>query len=430
MIPAEIIKKKRDGAVLSHIEIQEFVGGFVSGSVADYQMSALLMAVFLKGMDKTETLALTQAMLHSGVVIDLSNIKSAKVDKHSTGGVGDKTSLIIGPLVAAAGVSVPMISGRGLGHTGGTLDKLESIPGFNTQLSIDKFKDLVGKHGVCFIGQTKEICPADKRMYALRDVTATVECIPLICASIMSKKLAEGIDGLVLDVKTGSGAFMKSLSDAKILAKGLVDITRGAKKRVTALITDMNQPLGLTIGNALEVEECLEVLNNMGPSDLRELSLELAAHMIVIGGKAKNLDAARKAAEDTLKSGRAMDKFIEIVGAQGGALELPKADQKKSLTASKSGYVSEMDVEKIGIASLSLGAGRMKAEDKIDMAAGIVMHKKIGDHVTKGEPLATFFYSTGRDTSSAEELFKSAVMIRLQNTKAPRLIKEIISSRK
>ena len=429
MIPAEVIKLKRDGVELSPQMIGEFVSGFVSNKVADYQMSAFLMAVFLNGMTKKETWALTEAMLHSGEVVDFSFIKGAKIDKHSTGGVGDKTSMILGPIAAAAGVKVPMISGRGLGHSGGTLDKLESIPGFSTQQTLDDFKNQVAVLGLCYIGQTKEICPADKRMYALRDVTGTVECIPLICGSIMSKKLAEGIDGLVLDVKTGSGAFMKTSGEAKKLAQALVDIGRNGKKQVTALITDMSQPLGATVGCALEIEECLEVLNNMGPPDVRELSLELAAHMILMAGIKKNLRTARECALEMLTSGRALSLFIEVVKAQGGHLDLPQAEMKKEVLSPKKGFINSMNTEKIGLSALSLGAGRRRVDDQVDLAAGIRLHKKIGDPVEKGESLATLYYSPSTDPTEASQLYLGAVEIRSQKKKSPRLIQSVISTR-
>jgi pyrimidine-nucleoside phosphorylase len=429
MIPAQIIRKKRDGQELTREEIREFVMGYVGGEIADYQMSAWLMAVFFKGMTKKETWALTETMLHSGVIADFTDVDGFKVDKHSTGGVGDKTSLIIGPLVAAAGVKVPMISGRGLGHTGGTLDKLESIPGFNTRLSLDTFKKQVTDLGVCFIGQTADICPADKKMYALRDVTGTVECIPLICASIMSKKLAEGIDGLVLDVKTGSGAFMKSRKESERLAKALMEIAQAAGKKVTALITDMNQPLGNAVGNALEVTECMDVLNGLGPADLRELSIELSAHMIVLGKKAKNIDSARKLAEEVLRSGEALKHFEKTVRQQGGRFPMSKAETTTSIKALRSGYVKAVEAEKIGLASLSLGAGRLKSDDVIDPAAGLILHKKIGDKVQKGEVLVTLYHGKSRSTEQARTMVLDAYELSAKKTKAPRLIYKVMQTK-
>lgn len=426
VLPSEIIKLKRDGKELSKQQIKEFIDSYVSGGVADYQMSAFLMAVFFKGMSKKETFALTEAMLHSGLVLDLSSITGAKIDKHSTGGVGDKTSLIIGPIVAAAGVVVPMISGRGLGHTGGTLDKLESIPGFSTQLSVEEFKIQLGRLGVCFIGQTKEICPSDKRMYALRDVTGTVECVPLICASIMSKKLAEGIDGLVLDVKVGSGAFMKNIKEARTLAKALSEIARHAKKKIVTLITDMNQPLGKAIGNSLEVEECLDILKNRGPKDLRDLSVELASQMILLGGKAKNIAAARNTVEEIITSGKALRLFEEVITAQGGRLPLPKAQSTYAVVAKKSGFVTSIQTDVVGLASLLLGAGRRKAEDRVDPTAGIILHYKIGDAIKKGNALATLHYNGEKPIREVEDMLLENIEIRLQKPRTPRLILEKI----
>jgi len=421
---SEIIKFKRDGLELSKIQISELIEGYTSGNVTDYQMSAFLMAVFFRGMTKKETFFLTQAMLHSGLVIDLSSLEGKKIDKHSTGGVGDKTSLIIGPIVAAAGIIVPMISGRGLGHTGGTLDKLESIPGFSTQLSVVQFKEQLSRLGLSFIGQTKEICPSDKKMYALRDVTGTVECIPLICASIMSKKLAEDIDGLVLDIKVGSGAFMKTIKEARTLAKALAEIARAANKKVTALITDMNQPLGRTIGNSIEVEECLDILKNRGPKDLRDLSIELSAQMILLGGKAKNIATARNVAEEILTSGKALRLFEEVIVAQGGRLPLPKAQRTYAVVSKKSGFVSSIQTETMGLASLLLGAGRKKTEDTVDPTAGITLHYKIGDAIKKGNAVATLHFNGEKPLKEVEKMILGAIEIRLQKPRTPRLILE------
>lgn len=399
-LPAEVIKKKRDNNPLSELEISEFIVGYTKGQIPDYQMSALLMAIFLRGMNSDETLALTKVMLDSGEKISFPPGK-IYVDKHSTGGVGDKTSLILGPIVAAAGVPVPMISGRGLGHTGGTLDKLESIPGFSTQLSLGQFKRQIENANLCFIGQTKEICPADKKIYALRDVTATVESLPLICASIMSKKLAEGIDALVLDVKFGSGAFMKTLSQAEALAQGLMDIARGYKKKVAALLTSMDQPLGRFAGNALEVFECLEILEGksyFGPngSDLyaetRELSVELAAQMIWISGREASLSKSLELATNILVSGKALEKFIEIVELQGGKTQgIPKPIFKKEIYSSEVGFLQTVNTEGLGIAGILIGAGRGKIEDTIDPTAGIEFHIKIGEKVTTSAPMLTLW---------------------------------------
>lgn len=439
MLPAEIIKKKRSGQELSENEINDFILGYTKGSIPDYQMSALLMAIYFKGMTTQETLSLTKTMLHSGIVVDTTSIPGFKVDKHSTGGVGDKTSLILGPVVAACGVYVPMISGRGLGHTGGTLDKLESIPGFNTQQSLENFISITKEIGTCFIGQTKDICPADKKIYALRDVTATVESLPLICASIMSKKIAEGIDGLVLDVKYGSGAFMKTATDATTLAKNLMAIGQGYGKKVVAMITSMEQPLGRFAGNALEVFECIEIMKGrqfIGADgvdlyeDTRELSLRLSAEMIHLSGKTKNLDEAYSLATDALTSGRALKVFEEMCGKQSGNLSLlPHAKFKHEVCALSSGYISSMQVEKIGVAGLELKAGRAKTDDIIDPVSGIEFHKKIGHPIKSGEVIYTLH---GNDNSLLEktaELLQKTYEISatpLQIEKQHTLIKEVL----
>lgn len=423
MIPAQVIKKKRDGDELTDSEIKTFISEYLLGQVADYQMSALLMAIFHMGMTKKETWALTDAMLHSGEVCDLSQLTGFKVDKHSTGGVGDKTSLIIGPIVACAGIIVPMISGRGLGHTGGTLDKLESLQGFNTQLSLEEFKRNLAEFGICFIGQTKEICPADRKIYALRDVTGTVESLPLISASIMSKKLAEGIDAITFDVKWGSGAFMKSKKQAMELAQSLLAIAKASGKRASALITDMNQPLGEKVGNALEVQECLDVMSGSGPEDLRELSLHLSGQMIWLGQKAKNAKQGYLMAKNILESGQALNRFKEVVKIQGGTMQLPKASLQTEVLSPKKGFVKSIDVEKVGIASLVLGAGRRKMTDVIDMSAGLTVHKKIGDFVNKGEKLVTLHHSErSEDVMESTNLIYSAYEFSLQKVKAPTLI--------
>ncbi len=389
IIASEVIKKKRDGGRLSPVEITEFIKAYTEGTLPDYQMSALLMAIFLRGMDEPETLALTSAMLHSGTVLDFKEIPVAKVDKHSTGGVGDKTSLILGPIVASCGLAVPMISGRGLGHTGGTLDKLESIPGFNVNLSLSEFKSAVKKHHIAFIGQTKEICPADKKIYALRDVTGTVESLPLICASIMSKKLAEGIDALVLDVKFGTGAFMKNKSDAEKLALGLCSIARGYGKKVSALLTNMDQPLGNASGNSLEIEECLEILKGGASApDTRELSLQLAAKMLVLGGAASDATSAYKKCSEALSSGRAYEKFEELCQIHGGHLkELPRPKFHLEIKAKENGYIQSFDTEKIGMVGVRIKAGRAVTTDVIEPTAGIITHSKIGGKVQRGDVL-------------------------------------------
>ena len=397
MIASEVIKKKRNGERLSNSEIAEFINSYTDGSLPDYQMSALLMAIFLRGMDESETLALTKVMLNSGVVLDFSDVPVTKVDKHSTGGVGDKTSLILGPIVAACGLAVPMISGRGLGHTGGTLDKLESIPGFNVQLSLAEFKAAIKKHHIAFIGQTKEICPADKKIYALRDVTATVESLPLICASIMSKKLAEGIDALVLDVKFGSGAFMKSKAEAERLALGLVSIAKGYGKKVSALLTNMNQPLGQFAGNSVEVDECLKILKNEGSSadkalhsDTRELSLQLSAKMLHLGGAAASAHEAYRLAEKTLTSGKAFEKFEELCVIHGGDLKkLPQPKFHYEVKAVEAGILQGFETEAIGLVGVKIKAGRRLTTDTIESTAGIEFHHKIGSNIKHGDILFT-----------------------------------------
>lgn len=431
-LPAEIIKAKRNGRALTHDEISEFILGYARGQIPDYQMSALLMATFFQGMTTDETLSLTKAMLHSGEVVDLSSVTGFKVDKHSTGGVGDKTSLILGPIVAAAGVPVPMISGRGLGHTGGTLDKLEAIPGFNTQKSLPEFVELVRKHLICFIGQTKEICPADKKIYALRDVTATVESLPLICASIMSKKLAEGIDGLVLDVKYGSGAFMKTPILAEELALSLMSIARGYGKKVTALLTNMDQPLGRYSGNSLEVEECVAIMKNetfAGSAgydlyeDTRELSLRLSAHMLFLAGAGRDEEACYKIAVDILSSGKAMEKFEELCKIHGGSLSaLPKPRHHLSLLSERSGFVQGFHTESIGVAGIIIKAGRAQTSDIIAPTAGIEFHVKVGDEIKAGEPIFTLHGDDKDLLQSAVPLLKSSMNISLQKPTKPSLI--------
>jgi len=400
---ADLIRRKRDAAELLPEEIRFLVDGYTRGDIPDYQMSAWLMAAFLRGLNGAETAALTDAMLHSGKVLDFSDIPGRKVDKHSTGGVGDKTSLIIAPIVAAAGLRVPMISGRGLGHTGGTLDKLESIPGFNVNLSPNEFKSVFAKCGCAMIGQTAEIAPADKKMYALRDVTGTVESPPLICASIMSKKLAEGIDALVLDVKTGSGAFMKRQEDAEHLARMMVDTGERMGKRMAALITDMDQPLGRAVGNSLEVRECLEILRgDRHPlsEDLRSLSLELAAWMFFLGGRAKDMAVGRALAEEMITSGRALRKFCEMCQLQGAGPSfdgkpdsLPSAKHTADFKASADGFIESIQCELVGLASLVLGGGRNKQDDIIDHTVGLELLKKTGDAVKNGESIATVHFN-------------------------------------
>jgi pyrimidine-nucleoside phosphorylase/thymidine phosphorylase len=407
----DLIRKKRDGGALSSPEIEYLVSGCTDGSIPDYQMAAWLMAVVLRGMTREETAALTHAMLHSGEVLDLSFLPAKKVDKHSTGGVGDKTSLVLAPLVAAGGLYVPMISGRGLGHTGGTLDKLESIPGFRVGLPVAEFHRVLKACGCCMIGQTEKIAPADRKLYALRDVTGTVESPYLICASIMSKKLAEGTDALVLDVKTGSGAFMKKEEDAIFLAELMVETGERMGKQMVALITDMNQPLGHMVGNALEVQECIEVLHGGGPADLRDLCLELAAWMLYLGGAAKSVEQGKQLAAQIIASGKAFERFRQMVELQGGDISaiddparLPSADHRVAVPSPAAGYVAAIACEDVGTACVILGGGRERKEDSVDPAVGIVIHKKIGDEVSAGEPLCTIHCHSDEQASRAKKL--------------------------
>jgi pyrimidine-nucleoside phosphorylase len=411
----DVIRKKRDGIELSREEIESLVSAYTSGDIPDYQVSAWLMAVVLRGMTRAETAALTDAMLHSGEVLDLSFLAARKVDKHSTGGVGDKTSLVLAPLAAAAGVAVPMISGRGLGHTGGTLDKLEAIPGFNVNLPVGEFRRVLEICGCAMIGQTAEIAPADRKLYALRDVTGTVESPYLICASIMSKKLAEGIDALVLDVKTGSGAFMKSEKDAAFLAELMVETGERMGKQVVALITDMDQPLGHMIGNSLEVVEVVDILRGEGPEDLRLLCSELAGWMFYLGGVADSVEEGKKQSDNLIASGKALDKFREMVELQGGDVrviddpkKLPQAQHRMTVTSAKSGYLVSLQCEQVGTACVILGGGRERKEDSVDPSVGIALHKKVGDAVSTGEPLATIYYNDeGRAVRARQRLEES-----------------------
>lgn len=432
MNPVELIRKKRNGHALTNEEIKFLINNFTIGRIPSYQFSAFLMAGFLKGFNKQETAELTRSMLYSGKVINLNSITGKKIDKHSTGGVGDKTSLILAPIVAAAGVNVPMISGRGLGHTGGTLDKLESIPGFSTDVSLTQYKSIIKKCGAVLAGQTKEVAPADKLIYALRDVTATVESIPLITASIMSKKLAEGIDGLVLDVKTGSGAFMKEYQDSMALAESLVNTAKAFNKKVMAFITDMNQPLGNYIGNWMEVYESIKVLQGEKVMDLLELSLYLSGAMIYLGGKAKSMDEGIETAIKMIKSGKAFDKFIEIVKLQGGNVDYikhpskyPKSKFHEKIFAAKSGCVKSIDSFEIGMASLELGAGRMTMEDKIDPKAGIIFYPKIGQKISKGELIAELFTDKKLSVDPVKKKINNAIFISEKKTQPVQLIKFI-----
>lgn len=394
----ELLRRKRDRGKLNAPEINWLIQNFVSGEIPEYQMAALLMAIYLRGMNLNETVDLTQAMIESGQVIDLSALSGPKVDKHSTGGVGDKVSLILAPLVAACGVVVPMVSGRSLGHTGGTLDKLESIPGFRTDLSSTEFVRVLEKVGVAIVGQSAEICPADKKLYALRDVTATVESLPLITASIMAKKLAEGIDGLVLDVKTGRGAFLPRLRDALRLARLMLAVGGKLGKKVGALITAMDQPLGRTVGNALEVEEAIEALKKRWAPDLKEVTLRLAEEMLLLGGRAQTYPQAGRQIMRALDTGQALERFRKMIAAQGGdpaVVEnyelLPRARYRMETRAEKDGYIRTIDAYRVGLLGLDIGLGRRLLTDRVSPGAGFVFYKKVGDRVKKGEVLAEVF---------------------------------------
>src|SRR5450432_4871625 len=433
MRTVDLIQRKRDGKELAPEEIEFLVNGYTNGEIPDYQMSAFLMAVCFSGMTDREVSRLTECMLHSGDTVDLSAIPGVKVDKHSTGGVGDKTSFIVAPLAAAAGVVVPMMSGRALGHTGGTLDKLESIPGLRTNLTAEEFQKQLAELELAFIGQTDRLAPADRKLYALRDVTATVESIPLISSSIMSKKLAEGGDALVLDVKVGSGAFMKKQVEARRLAQTMVGIGRRMDKKVQALITDMNQPLGYAVGNALEIMEASQTLQNAGPADLTKLSLELAARMIFLGKKAASLDDARRIAEQHLVDGSAYKKFKAVVAAQGGnpqALDkfelLPNATGMREINSPRAGYVSSIDAEDIGAASNMIGAGRDKKEDSIDPAVGIILEVKTGEKVDAGSVLCRLYYTRDERVDEAADMVEDAFRISSQKPDERELILEVV----
>ena len=430
----DLIRKKRDGGALSPAEIEFIIRGCTDGSIPDYQLAAWLMAVVLRGMTREETADLTNAMLRSGEVVDLGSLPAKKVDKHSTGGVGDKTSLVLAPLAAAGGLYVPMISGRGLGHTGGTLDKLESISGFRVGLSLSEFHRVLKACGCCMIGQTEQIAPADRKLYALRDVTGTVESPYLICASIMSKKLAEGTDALVLDVKTGSGAFMKKEDDAVFLAELMVETGERMGKQMVALITDMNQPLGHMVGNALEVQECIEVLHGGGPQDLRDLCLHLAAWMFFLGGSSKTVAEGKELADLLITSGRAFERFRLMVELQGGDIgmidfpdRLPDADHRVAVPSPAAGYVSSIACEQVGAACVMLGGGRERKEDSVDPAVGIEVHKKIGDRVTAGEALCTIHCHSDAQAAGAKALLEGCYEFSsAPSTHKPSLIRRAI----
>ena len=418
MRAVDVIQRKRDGHELAPADIKAFIDGYTRGAIPDYQASAFAMAVYFKGMTPAETVALTRAMMETGEVLDLSDLPGPKVDKHSTGGVGDKTSLVLAPLAAACGVFVPMISGRGLGHTGGTLDKLESIPGFRVGLSLQEFRAVLRKSRLGLIGQTPEIAPADRKLYALRDVTSTVESRPLIAASIMSKKMAEGIDALILDVKTGDGAFMQKYEDSQALAQAMVDIGRGMGKKVAALITDMDQPLGRAVGNSLEIAESVETLKGKGPKDLVELSVELAAWMLFLSRTEPSLDTARAKVQGALRSGAGLAKFREVIELQGGdprvcddPKRLPAARETVDVRAETAGRVTGIACRAVGTAGMLLGAGRETVDSPIDPAVGLILHKKVGDPVEKGEPLLTLHVNDRARLDESLRLARSAIRI-------------------
>lgn len=427
----DIIDTKRNGGTLSDEQLQFFVDGVVDGSIPDYQTSALLMAIYFRGMTSAEQTSLTMRMMHSGERLDLSRIPGVKVDKHSTGGVGDKVSLPLAAMVAATGIPVPMISGRGLGHTGGTLDKLEAIPGFKVELSEQEFIDQVAKEKLAIVGATGEVAPADKKIYGLRDVTDTVDSIPLIASSIMSKKIASGTDALVIDVKTGAGAFMKTLDQSRALAHALVDIGKQAGLQCMAVISDMNQPLGNKIGNALEIEESIDVLKGKGPADLTELVLTLGSYMVVMGGKAKTPEEARRLLEQTITDGTAYDRFKAMVIAQGGDPRvvddyqvMPQAKYQIPYPAKRDGVVTKLAADEIGTASMLLGGGRQKADDELDYSVGIELHHKLGDTVKAGEPLLTI-YSNRQTIEDVERLLDESIEVS-DHGEQPTLIHEII----
>jgi pyrimidine-nucleoside phosphorylase/thymidine phosphorylase len=429
----ELIQRKREGEELEQEELAFLIEGYMRGEIPDYQISAFLMAVFFKGLTEAETDNLTALMIASGEKIDLSDIPGLKVDKHSTGGVGDKTSLIAAPIAAAAGVIVPMISGRSLGHTGGTLDKLESIPGFNVNLTLDQFKAQLATHGLAFIGQTEQIAPVDGKLYAMRDVTGTVESIPLIASSIMSKKIAAGVDALVLDVKVGAGAFMKSQVNARRLAQLMVGIGRRLDKKVQALITDMNQPLGYAVGNALEVMEVSQTLQNSGPIDLTRLSLELAARMIFLAKITPTLEAARELAQTKLLDGSGYRKFKEVITAQGGNAQvldrfdlLPNATGMREIVTTRGGYVSAIDAEGIGKAVVMIGGGRNAVDDTIDHAVGIILEVKVGSKVDAGAVLCRLYHTSENNLEEAAEIVEDSFKISNNAPEQREIVLEVV----
>ena len=430
----DIIMKKRNGVELTTEEINFFINGYTKGEIPDYQVSAFMMAIYFQKMNKRETADLTKAMVDSGEVINLSGIEGIKVDKHSTGGVGDTTTLILGPIVAAAGVPVAKMSGRGLGHTGGTIDKLESFEGFSVEMTIEKFIENVNTRKIAIGGQTANLAPADKKLYALRDVTATVDNMSLIAGSIMCKKIASGADAIVLDVKTGSGAFMKTEEDAFELAKEMVDIGTHVGRNTIGVITEMDQPLGFAVGNALEVKEAIDTLKGEGPSDLTELCLTLGSYMLVLGGKAKDAEEAKEILNEIIKSGKGLAKLRELVEAQGGNPKLvdnpellPSAPIIEDVLSKEEGYVKEIKADDIGIAALVLGAGRETKESTIDLGVGVVLHKKIGDFIRKGEPIATIYANDAAKKEQSEEILLKAYTIVSEMVEPRKLIKGVVT---
>lgn len=428
----DLIAKKRDGKELTKEEISFIVEGYTSGDIPDYQMSAFTMAVFFQGMTANEQAELTMSMVQSGDTIDLSAIEGVKVDKHSTGGVGDTTTLILAPLVAAVGVPVAKMSGRGLGHTGGTIDKLEAVKGFHVEIDKKEFIELVNKNKVAVVGQSGNLTPADKKIYALRDVTATVNSLPLIAASIMSKKIAAGADAIVLDVKTGAGAFMKNLEDAKALAQSMVNIGNNVGRQTMAVISDMSQPLGFAIGNALEVEEAIVTLKGKGPKDLEELCLVLGSYMVYLADKASSLEEARRMLQEVIENGKALESFKTFLAAQGGdpsvvddVAKLPQAAHKIEVNAEKDGYVSEIVADEMGTAAMWLGAGRATKDSEIDLAVGLMLRKKVGDEVKKGESLVTI-YSNKEDVQEVKEHILKNISISSEKVEAPSLIYDTV----
>lgn len=431
----DLIVKKRDGGVLCKEEIAFMIDEYTAGNIPDYQMSAMMMAVYFRGMNESETLNLTMAMAHSGEMLDLSGIRGVKVDKHSTGGVGDKTSLALTPMVAACGIKVAKMSGRGLGHTGGTIDKLESFLGFSTEISTELFIENVNRHGIAIMGQTKDLAPADKKLYALRDVTATVDQMSLIASSIMSKKLAAGADAIVLDVKTGSGAFMKKEEDSFALAREMVRIGNGAGRKTIAVVSDMDQPLGCAVGNALEVKEALDTLQGHGPADFTQLCMTLGTQMLLAGGVADEEEAARDMLQEAISSGKALDKFAEFIEAQGGSREdvyhperLPQAAIQEEVIAPCDGVITHIRCDEIGMVSLILGGGRETKESKVDLSVGLILYKKCGDHVRKGEPLAILHANSREKLEEAKKRFLEAYRIEENISQCTKntLIKSII----